>query len=128
MAIQFAFIIGLFFSSMMCTAIPINAWVVNIMETPAGILPEWYLVIFFSVIKAVPDKGPGLVILIYAIVIMALPCIQMIGTTLLKSSSEYCVPIMPLYVLLGIYTGTCYNFASIAVVTRVAVLILLIGL
>jgi cytochrome b6-f complex subunit 4 len=41
-------------------------------ETPAHILPEWYLYPLFNLIRVIPDKGLGVLSLVYLVVGLAL--------------------------------------------------------
>jgi len=44
----------------------------NPMVTPAHIVPEWYFLPFYAVLRAVPDKLLGVILMIFAILIFAL--------------------------------------------------------
>nr|AYM32483.1 cytochrome b [Trichophyton mentagrophytes] len=51
-----------------------NYVMANPMQTPAAIVPEWYLLPFYAILRSIPDKTLGVVAMLGAILIlMALP-------------------------------------------------------
>jgi len=48
-----------------------NLTVANPLSTPAHIVPEWYLLPFYAILRAIPDKLGGVVTLFAAIVLLA---------------------------------------------------------
>ncbi|MFZ1964273.1 MAG: cytochrome b N-terminal domain-containing protein [Roseiarcus sp.] len=48
-----------------------NSTVANPLSTPAHIVPEWYLLPFYAILRAIPDKLGGVVTLFAAIVLLA---------------------------------------------------------
>jgi len=50
---------------------PDNALEVNILVTPFHIVPEWYLLPFYAILRSVPDKLLGVVAMLSAILILA---------------------------------------------------------
>lgn len=51
---------------------PDNYIPANPLVTPAHIVPEWYFLPFYAILRAVPDKLFGVVALLFAIVVLAL--------------------------------------------------------
>nr|YP_002970869.1 cytochrome b [Nannizzia nana]ACR19613.1 cytochrome b [Nannizzia nana] len=51
-----------------------NYVMANPMQTPAAIVPEWYLLPFYAILRSIPDKAVGVVLMFGAILILlALP-------------------------------------------------------
>ncbi|KMW03067.1 cytochrome b (mitochondrion) [Nannizzia gypsea CBS 118893] len=51
-----------------------NYVMANPMQTPAAIVPEWYLLPFYAILRSIPDKAVGVVLMFGAIlVLLALP-------------------------------------------------------
>merc|ERR1711934_142877 len=48
---------------------PDNALEVNILVTPFHIVPEWYFLSFYALLKTIPDKNSGINILIITIIL-----------------------------------------------------------
>ena len=46
---------------------PDNAFEVSVLVTPLHIVPEWYFLEFYAVLKAVPNKNAGFMIMVQAI-------------------------------------------------------------
>jgi ubiquinol-cytochrome c reductase cytochrome b/c1 subunit len=44
----------------------------NPMVTPAHIVPEWYFLPFYAILRSIPHKLGGVVAMIFAIVVLAL--------------------------------------------------------
>ena len=44
----------------------------NPMVTPSHIVPEWYFLPFYAVLRAIPDKLYGVILMIFSIVFMGL--------------------------------------------------------
>jgi quinol-cytochrome oxidoreductase complex cytochrome b subunit len=42
------------------------------MVTPAHIVPEWYFLPFYAILRSIPHKLGGVVAMIFAIVVLAL--------------------------------------------------------
>ena len=50
---------------------PDNSTVANPLATPARVAPEWYFLPFYAIVRAIPDKLAGVVVLFAAIVALA---------------------------------------------------------
>jgi quinol-cytochrome oxidoreductase complex cytochrome b subunit len=48
-----------------------NSNVANPLATPAHVVPEWYLLPFFAMLRAIPNKLMGVIVLVAAIVVLA---------------------------------------------------------
>jgi len=56
---------------------PDNYIPANTMQTPASIVPEWYLLPFYAILRAIPDKLGGVVAMIGSILILfAMPVLD----------------------------------------------------
>jgi quinol-cytochrome oxidoreductase complex cytochrome b subunit len=44
----------------------------NPMVTPAHIVPEWYFLPFYAILRSIPHKLGGVIAMIFAIVVLAL--------------------------------------------------------
>ena len=51
---------------------PDNAFQVNELVTPLHIVPEWYFLLYYTMLKAVPNKNAGFIILLTSILILLL--------------------------------------------------------
>lgn len=51
---------------------PDNALTVNGFQTPNHILPEWYFLPFYAILKAIPNKNAGFIILLSSILLPSL--------------------------------------------------------
>jgi ubiquinol-cytochrome c reductase cytochrome b subunit len=51
---------------------PDNSKVANPLMTPAHVVPEWYLLPFYAILRAIPNKLMGVIALFAAIVVLAL--------------------------------------------------------
>merc|ERR1712002_1037642 len=49
-----------------------NAFEVSGLVTPLHIVPEWYFLSFYSMLKAIPNKNAGFIILLTSILILFL--------------------------------------------------------
>ena len=58
---------------------PDNGLTVNGVITPLHILPEWYFLIFYAILKAIPNKNSGFIILFYYILYSL--CVECINVT-----------------------------------------------
>ena len=58
---------------------PDNGLTVNGVITPLHILPEWYFLIFYAILKAIPNKNSGFIILFYYILYSL--CVECIKVT-----------------------------------------------
>jgi ubiquinol-cytochrome c reductase cytochrome b subunit len=61
-----------------------NSTVANPLSTPAHIVPEWYLLPFYAILRAIPDKLAGVVALLAAVVLLAF--IPWLDTSPVKSA------------------------------------------
>ena len=55
----------------------------NPMVTPAHIVPEWYLLPFYAILRSVPDKLLGVVAMLSAILILAV--LPLLDTSKIRS-------------------------------------------
>lgn len=56
---------------------PDNYIMANPMSTPASIVPEWYLLPFYAILRSIPDKLGGVVAMVAAILILlAMPVVD----------------------------------------------------
>jgi len=56
---------------------PDNYIMANPMQTPASIVPEWYLLPFYAILRAIPDKLLGVIAILSAILILfAMPILD----------------------------------------------------
>ena len=51
---------------------PDNAFQVNELVTPLHIVPEWYFLSYYTMLKAIPNKNAGFIILLTSILILLL--------------------------------------------------------
>ena len=51
---------------------PDNAFEVNELVTPLHIVPEWYFLSYYTMLKAIPNKNAGFIILLTSILILLL--------------------------------------------------------
>ena len=51
---------------------PDNAFQVNELVTPLHIVPEWYFLSYYTMLKAIPNKNAGFIILLTSILILML--------------------------------------------------------
>lgn len=67
-----------------------NYIVANPMSTPLHIVPEWYFLPFYAILRSVPDKLGGVALMIGAIVVLALLALArgQYSTSLLFSSTQ----------------------------------------
>ena len=65
------YIIQLFFG-VYSLSHPDNAFQVNELVTPLHIVPEWYFLSYYTMLKAIPNKNAGLIILLTSILILML--------------------------------------------------------
>ena len=49
---------------------PDNAFQVNELVTPLHIVPEWYFLSYYTMLKAIPNKNAGFIILLTSIIIL----------------------------------------------------------
>lgn len=64
----------------------------NSMQTPASIVPEWYLLPFYAILRSIPNKLLGVISMFVAILILLV--LPFIDTSNIKGSS-----FKPLYIL-----------------------------
>jgi ubiquinol-cytochrome c reductase cytochrome b subunit len=57
------------------------------MVTPSHIVPEWYFLPFYAMLRAIPDKLGGVIIMIFSILILLF--IPLIGSTSSLRSSDF---------------------------------------
>jgi ubiquinol-cytochrome c reductase cytochrome b subunit len=55
------------------------------MSTPAHIVPEWYLLVFYAILRSVPNKLGGIVVM--GLVFVALFLLPFINTSPIRSSN-----------------------------------------
>jgi ubiquinol-cytochrome c reductase cytochrome b subunit len=72
---------------------PDNYIPANPLATPAHIVPEWYFLSFYSILRAIPNKLGGIIAIIGAILCLA--ALPLLNTSIIRSSS-----FRPLYKLL----------------------------
>ena len=65
------YIIQLFFG-VYSLSHPDNAFQVNELVTPLHIVPEWYFLSYYTMLKAIPNKNAGFIILLTSILILML--------------------------------------------------------
>jgi quinol-cytochrome oxidoreductase complex cytochrome b subunit/NADH:ubiquinone oxidoreductase subunit 2 (subunit N) len=63
---------------------PDNYIEANPMVTPAHIVPEWYFLPFYAILRAVPDKLGGVLLMVIAIVILAI--LPLVDTSSFRST------------------------------------------
>lgn len=51
---------------------PDNYILANPMVTPAHIVPEWYFLPFYAVLRSIPDKLQGVILMLLSIIILAI--------------------------------------------------------
>ncbi|KOB87542.1 cytochrome b, partial [Plasmodium falciparum Dd2] len=78
---------------------PDNAIVVNTYVTPSQIVPEWYFLPFYAMLKTVPSKPAGLVIVLLSLQLLFLLAEQRSLTTIIQfkmifGARDYSVPII----------------------------------
>ncbi|CAD2114654.1 cytochrome b (mitochondrion) [Plasmodium vinckei] len=78
---------------------PDNAIIVNTYVTPLQIVPEWYFLPFYAMLKTIPSKNAGLVIVVASLQLLFLLAEQRNLTTIIQfkmvfSAREYSVPII----------------------------------
>jgi len=54
------------------------------MSTPAHIVPEWYFLPFYAILRSIPDKLGGVVAMVSAILVLLL--LPILNTSLIRSS------------------------------------------
>jgi ubiquinol-cytochrome c reductase cytochrome b subunit len=59
----------------------------NPMVTPAHIVPEWYFLPFYAMLRAIPDKLGGVAVMIFSILILLL--LPLLGSTSSLRSSDF---------------------------------------
>jgi len=53
---------------------PDNYIKANPMSTPAHIVPEWYFLPFYAILRSVPNKSLGVIAMLASILVMAILC------------------------------------------------------
>lgn len=72
------------------------------MVTPAHIVPEWYFLPFYAVLRTIPDKLGGVIMMVFAIAILAL--LPILDTSRIRSSF-----FKPFHVkLFWLFLGVCF--------------------
>lgn len=107
--IHLVLLMALILGAQLTSAIPCNILVVNLLQTPEGILPEWYLTPFFAIIKAIPDKYSGIVVLVGGITAVFASSIP--SCTTVRGGSVHQLPyrtvsVTPLYLVGMVYAAT----------------------
>jgi quinol-cytochrome oxidoreductase complex cytochrome b subunit len=59
----------------------------NPMVTPAHIVPEWYFLPFYAMLRAIPDKLGGVVVMVFSILILLF--LPLLGSTSTLRSSDF---------------------------------------
>jgi ubiquinol-cytochrome c reductase cytochrome b subunit len=68
----FIIFIGLIFFYPNLLGHPDNYILANPMVTPAHIVPEWYFLPFYAVLRSIPDKLQGVILMLLSIIILAI--------------------------------------------------------
>merc|ERR1711977_334340 len=63
----FHFILPFFILGLISLSHPDNAFEVSVLVTPLHIVPEWYFLEFYAILKAVPSKNAGFMIMVQAL-------------------------------------------------------------
>jgi len=86
----FGFMITGFFSHFLYYYLPLshpdNGLTVNGVVTPLHILPEWYFLPFYAILKAIPNKNSGFIILFYSLLYSL--CVECTKVTFSLSNSN----------------------------------------
>lgn len=83
-----------------------NYVMANPMQTPAAIVPEWYLLPFYAILRSIPNKLAGVIAMFAAILII----ISMIGLDFYKARGLQYRPTskVAFYVFVSIFLGLMY--------------------
>jgi quinol-cytochrome oxidoreductase complex cytochrome b subunit len=79
---------------------PDNYIMANQLVTPSHLVPEWYLLPYYAMLRAIPNKLGGLLIMLISIILLVFTSYESN-----KYSRLVCVLDLNLFVLLGIYGG-----------------------
>merc|ERR1711976_58886 len=66
----FVIILAQIYFGFLALSHPDNVFEVNILVTPLHIIPEWYFLHFYIILKIIPHKNTGLIIMFYFILLM----------------------------------------------------------
>jgi len=119
---------------------PDNYILADSLVTPPHIVPEWYFLPFYAILRSIPDKLGGVVAMVSAILVLAL--LPFINTSLVRSSkfrplfsvtywflvSDFLLlgwigqkPVEDPYIDIGLYTTILYFFILLILVPLIGV-------
>ena len=79
---------------------PDNAFQVNELVTPLHIVPEWYFLSYYTMLKAIPNKNAGFIILLTSILILLL-----FGESHRRRNSNFCISCFFLIIICFLWIG-----------------------
>lgn len=82
------------FFSVLTLSHPDNGILVNPLVTPLQLVPEWYVLPFYSMLKAIPNKIIGLLVFIYSILILMIFSTQSLYIAIITPASLYALMII----------------------------------